>query len=364
MRSERRYLWVACGAVVLVALSLFLLPRLREEFAPEPRSALVAVEIEGSGVGEVGRVRIDSGQRFALRAVLVAMDRQGEPVYYTEAPALRIRGEEVDPSRCRAWDRAGEMAVLWFTVEGFRPFMELETVEELDDFRWEESFRPEWGRGWTISGSVAPRNSALARGFEAGQEIPFGTARYHVRIERYFRRGDPVPLARYRSPGAGQVSEGEEGPTSVVATLSGALRRVSAVFGLSHLEPAAGARPGLLSQLTRWYGDGLAFSRLLVLDGLLEDRHLTWSQLRWSSVDLALKPPWQAIGSGDLLRSGGRIVVLYADRGEEGRLDYDDLCFDLAESAAVRRLGEIFTGGGVLEWSDLDSEIDVEEEPA
>ena len=49
------------------------------------------------------------------------------------------------------------------------------------------------------------------------------------------------------------------------------------------------------------------------------------------------------------------MVVLYEDRGELGRLDYEDSCFDFFESAAVRRLGDVFAGGGVLDWADLDA---------
>ncbi len=362
MAPERRYLWLAIGVVTLISVGLLVVPRLREEFAPEPVSALVAVEIVGSGVAATGAVRVAAGERFLLHAVLVAADRKGEPVYYSPAPALRIAGEPVAPDRLRAWDRRGEIAVLWFTVEGFRPFARVETVERLADFRFEESFRPEWGRGWTIPGSVTPRNHALARGFEPDQDVPFGTARYHVRIEKYFRAGDPAPLARYRSPGAATVFDGEAGPTRVQASLPGALARVSTVFGTPQLEPAANAPPAVLRELSTWYARSLAFSRLLVLGGLLEDRGLAWSDLDWQSVEVDLEPVWGAagvegqIGAGDLLRSGERIVVLYEDRGDRGRLDYEDLCFDLVESAAVRRLSEVFSGGGVLEWADSASE--------
>ena len=318
MTSERRFLWLAVGVVVAVAMGLFLVPRLREELAPEPSSALVAVEVEGSGVAEVGRVDVESGQRFTLRAVLVAHDRQGEPFYYSEAPALRIDGRPVPADRLRAWDRGGEIAVLWFTVEGYRPFMRLEDAGELEGFRFEESFRPDWGRGWTIAGSVGPRNNALARGFESGQDAPFGTARYHVRIEKYFRAGDPAPLERYRSPGAAAVFAGAAGPTLVRSLLPDGLGRASAVFGTPQLEPVSTASPELLRQLTSWYEEGLAFSRPLLFGGLLEDRGMTWSQLEWAPVDLEESPRWGAIGSGDLLRSGERIVVLFRDAGVAG----------------------------------------------
>jgi hypothetical protein len=181
-----------------------------------------------------------------------------------------------------------------------------------------------------------------------------------VRIERYFRKGDPAPIARYRSPGAEALPAYAEGgaatsPSMVVATLPAGLDRVSAVFGLPHLEPAAGSPPELVAALRSWYRSSLGFSRLLVLDAQLNDRGLRWTDLEWAAVELAAAPVWGAIGPGDFLRSGERVVVLWADRGVDGRLDYDDLCFDLSESAAARRLGEIFTGGGILDWADLDT---------
>jgi hypothetical protein len=355
MTSERRHLWLAIGVVALVAIGLLVVPRLSEELAPEPHSALVAVEVEGNGVGEVGVVRLSSGQRFTLHAVLVASDRRGEPVYYTPAPALRIAGEPVDEARLRVWDRPGEIAVLWFTVEGFRPFMPVADLEALAGFRFEEAFRPEWGRGWTVPGSVTPRNPSLSRGFEDGQEVPFGTARYHVRVEKYFRAGDPAPLARFRSPGAADVLLGASGPTMVEVSLPDGLQRVSAVFGTPQLEPVGTPSSELRGELERWYEAGLAFSRLLVFAGLLEDRGLVSTRLAWSPLDLGAEPAWGVVGSGDLLRSGERMVVLYADAGVAGRVDYEDLCFDLAESAAVRRLGEVFSGGGVVEWADPDA---------
>ncbi len=360
MSSERRYLWIAVAVVVVVSLALFVVPKLREELAPEPHSALVGVEIAGSGVAEVGRIRLDPGTPFKLHAVLAAQGRDGELYYYTQATALRINGEDVPAERLRVWDRAGEIAVLWFTVEGYRPFMEIPDLTSLESFRFEESFRPEWGRGWVVTGSLSPGNNALARGFEPGEEIPFGTMRYHVRIEKYFRKGDPAPVARYRSPGADAVDTSGgtdwtvERPTRIVAALSGGLDRVSAVFGLPHLEPTVDAAGEVRTELRRWYLSSRSFTRLLVLGGLLEDRGLHWRDLSWEPVEPALEPSLGAIGPGDFLRSGERVVVFWKDAGVEGHLDYDDLCFDLAESAAVRRLGEIFTGGGVLDWSDLD----------
>ena len=63
--------------------------------------------------------------------------------------------------------------------------------------------------------------------------------------------------------------------------------------------------------------------------------------------------PWggEGMASGDLLRAGERLVVLYEDRGTFGVLDAADLCFDFFKGAAVRRLDEVFSGDGLLEWT-------------
>lgn len=354
MSPERRYLWVAVAVVVVATLVLVLTPRVREELAPEPRHALVAVSVGSSPVARVGRVELASGERFELHAVLVAETGDGETVYYTEAEGLEIDGETVPAGRLRRWDRPGRVVVLWFTVEGYRPFVEIESLEQLDDYRFEVAFRPDWGRGWTIAGSVTPRNHSLARGPLPEAELPFGTARYHVRIERYSRSGEPMPVARYSSPAGEAVIGGSSSPTRVVMRLPGALGRPSAVFGLPQLEPGGAAPRPLMRRLAEWYRGEIAFSRLLVLSGMLADRGLAWPDLDWAPLDLAEAPAFAAAGAGDLLRSGERIVVIYRDRGEEGRLDYEDLCIDFAESAAVRPLGEVFTGGGVVDWADLD----------
>ena len=352
--SERRYLWIAVGVVVAGALVLSFLPRVREELAPEPRSALVAVSVGDSPVARVGRVELTSDERFELHAVLVAQTRSGEAVYYTEADQLEIDGEAVPAENLRRWDRPGRLVVLWFTLEGYRPYVELESAEQLDEYRFEAAFRPEWGRGWTIAGSVTPRNRNLARDSGPEADLPFGTARYHVRIERYPIAGGTTPSDRYSSPAAEAVLDPGPSPTRVVMRLPGTLGRPSAVFGLPQLEPAGTTPRAVLARLADWYRDERAFSRLLMLNGMLADRGLAWSDLTWQPLDLAEGPRRESAGTGDLLRSGERIVVIYRDRGQPGRLDYDDLCFDFFENAAVRPLREVFTGGGVLDWADLE----------
>ena len=103
------------------------------------------------------------------------------------------------------------------------------------------------------------------------------------------------------------------------------------------------------------YARGLGFSRLLVLNRLLADHELTLPEVRWTKVEVPQGPEWATVGTGDLLRSGERVVVLFEDRGVSGRLDYEDLCFDFVENAAVRPLGDVFKSGGVVGWADLSA---------
>jgi len=343
------------AVVAVVVVLLFAVPKVRQELAPEPRSALVAVEIEGEHVARVGRIEIDAGREFTLHAVLVAETRGGETVYYTEASALEIGGQPVDAKRLHRWRDTEKTVVLWFTVEGYRPFAEPSSLGELDDYRWKEAFRPTWGRGWTAVGTVVPRNPNFARHPDGEAKMAVGNARYQVRIERYFRVGDPAPIGRYRSPGPDELAGDPGGVTSVVSRLPGSLSVASEAFGMAHLEPPADSPREVFQGVAELYSEGLVFSRLLLLGQLIAARGLDWSELDWQSIDIQQAPEWAKISAGDLLRSGERVVVLFEDRGVRGRLDYEDLCFDYVENAAVRSLGDVFKSGGVLDWADLDA---------
>jgi hypothetical protein len=351
--SERRYLWIAVGLVAAVLVSVLVVPKFREELAPTPYGALVAVEVEGSGVARVGQIDIAAGAGFRLHAVLLAEDRRGETVYYSEAPALEVAGVVVPEERLRRWGDTGRTIALWFTAEGYRPFVAPASVGELETFHWQEAFRPDWGRGWTVVGSVTPRNRNLARVSSGERELGFGTAWYQVRIERYFRAGDPAPIGRYESPGAEALPLDAQNVTRVVSRLPDGLGSASAVFGLPHLEPPAGSERPLVRAVAGLYRQGLAFSRVLLLDRVAAASDLSWSEIEWRPIDIVERPSWEMVGPGDLLRSGERVVILYEDRGASGVLDYEDLCFDYAENAAVRSLGEVFKSGGVLDWADL-----------
>ena len=78
---------------------------------------------------------------------------------------------------------------------------------------------------------------------------------------------------------------------------------------------------------------------------------MAWEDVPWTGVELDGSRQWPQ--PGDLLRAGPRLVMFLKDEGVEGWLDYDDLCLDFDRGAAIRRLGEIFTGQGVVEWARL-----------
>ncbi len=360
MSSDRRPLWVAIAVVAAALLLFFAIPKVQQRLRPRLLRALVAVQVESEPWARVGPIEIEAGQAFSLHAVLLAESRSGEMLYYTEAPALEIDGERIEPDRLRRWRWGDEVRVLWFTVEGFKPFVEPASMAELEQFHWQETFRPDWGFGWTVAGTVVPRNRNLSRAPQTGVEVPFGTALFHVRVEEYLRSGDPSPIARYRSPGAEELPDHPERLTRVVARLPDELATASEVFGQVHFEPVIGGPAEVLRGVSSLYSRGLGFSRLLVLDRLLAERSLELSELGWTTIEIQEGPSWGEIGAGDLLRSGERLVILFEDRGEPGRLDYEDLCFDFYENAAVRPLGEVFLAGGVVSWAKLAARREAE----
>lgn len=365
MSSERRTLWLVLGAVIVVVGALLLWPRVQEGLAPEPVRALVAIQPEGEAEAVVGTVELSAGTPFQLHAVLEAARRDGTTVYYTEAPALRLPDGPVPADRLLRWDRPQEIKVLWFTVEGAVPYLELEPDETLDRFRMGEFLRPDWPQAWSVPGNLDPANDdALVRA-GAQDDNPFGTQRYQVRVELYGPGSRLIPERRYSSQDASEVrtAEGtaaEDFPT-VVASLPGPLGAVSTLFGLTQIEQAPGSGPDGprgIRELTR---ARLAFSRVTVIGTLLSTAGTTVEALDWRLVSLDADLPWSdpgngAVAPGSLLRVGDRIVILYRDLGKSGVLDRQDQCFDYVRGTAVRALDDVFVGGGEVELASLDGE--------
>ena len=358
--TNRKLFWgVVVVALVVVAVVLAW-PGVEEELAPEPVRAFAAVEEEGSGVAKVGVVEMEVGTEFRVHAVLEARGRGGETVYYTEAARLVIGGEEVPAERIRRWERRATVRVLWFTVEGVVPYIELAEGQDLSRFRFEGFFRPEWGTDWSVAGELEPANDArLVREDRQGR-LPFGTQRYQARIEMYPLADDQVPRERFESAGPGEVMADPGAFPTAVVTLPGAAGPASAAFGLTGIEPQPGAGAEVQAELQRMTRERLAFGRLALLRVILDAAGRTFGggapgDLEWSLIDLDAGPPWgpDEVAAGDLLRVGERFVVLYRDEGSAGVLDRDDLCFDYARGSVVRPLSRVFGGGGEVQWARL-----------
>lgn len=356
MASSSNKAFIVIALVITVGvLAVLFQPAVKEQLAPELVAAWVGIEVNGSGVAEVGPVALAADTPFRLHAVVEARQRGGEPLYYTAAPALRFAGGEAVPAaRLRPWDRPRPARVRWFTVEGERPFVELDAQSGVADFTFQEFLRSDWPVSWSIPGDVdAANDNHLARDSPLERQL-FGTQRYHVRLELYDHDDDLIPKQVIRSWGVAEIkAEIARFPTVRLAA-PGRLGPASLVFGLSQLAPPAGAEGELLARVDELARHGLAFSRATVLRDQLAGAGRRYDELTWQRLDLASGAPWGTVAAGDLLRVADRVVVLYEDRGAAGVVDYGDLCFDFVQGAAVRSLSDIFTGGSqIVEWASL-----------
>ncbi|MEM7051824.1 MAG: hypothetical protein AAF604_19315 [Acidobacteriota bacterium] len=356
MKLERRIFWIVVAVVTLGVGILLFGPRVKESLAPELVAAWVAVEPPGTAMATVGRTEFPAGESFRLHAVLEARRRGGERLFYTTAPALTIDGEVVPAEAMRRWDRAPHVRVLWFTVEGVVPFLRLQPDQSLDRFRFASFFRPDWGFAWSQPGRLTPAHDARLARDDRRLRRPFGTQRYQVHIELRELPDDEVPTQRLVSWGAEDVMpQGDAFPSAVVG-LSGPAAAASRVFGLTQIESEPGVPEAVRSELAGRAGAGLLFTRVHLLAEILRQVGRAAEELDWQRVDLASGPPWGPAGvaPGDLLRVGDRFVVLYEDEGTVGQLDRSDLCFDYAQGASVRNLGDVFAElGGDVEWASL-----------
>jgi hypothetical protein len=362
MTSEQKIVWTVVVAVTLVVGLLLFAPKVAKVLAPQPAAAWVAVEAAGSGIATVGRVDLPAGTAFRLHAVLEARARGGETVYYTDAPALTVGGRAVPQEALRHWGRSQPVKVLWFTLEGIVPYLDLKPGDSLDRFHFESYFRPEWGTGWSVPGTLDPAFDDRLVAADRLPALPFGTQRYQVRIELYQSdlQRELVPQTRFSSPGPEAVTgDPAAAPTMVVAALPPPAGPASAVFGLTEIQPPPDAGKAVQQELLRRTRARLAFGRVVLLADLLDAAGRTWESLAWQPVDLRGEVAWggDGVATGDLVRVGDRVVVLDRDAGRAGVLDPDDLCFDYVRGAAVRPLGAVFAAPegepGQVEWARL-----------
>jgi|GEM_PF-639986 len=385
--SEKKVFWIIVAILVAAVAAFLLAPEVEERRQPTIQTAWVAIQPEGADVATVGRVDVEAGTPFTVHAVLEAETRDGERVFYTQAPGLVLGGEAVPAEAVRPWDRPGEVKILWFTVEGSQQVLDLAPGDTLERFRSLSFLRDDWPFTWSIPGRLEPANDDNLASDTADLERSFGTQRYQVRIEvvaRGEKGGELASDSRYASWGGEQLRDHVEEFPAVVASLPGGAGPASSVFGLTHIRPPAGVagaaaddageiRQGALEEgapegggdlwpgLVRLTENRVAFATLPLLREVLG--RAPEGGLPWNYVSLEGETRWgQDVHAGDVLRAGQRVVVLYADAAPgqagtaspeagNGVLDRDDLVFDFAFGAAVRPLSEVFEGeGGQVEW--------------
>jgi len=357
MTREQKVYWAVAALVSLLVGGFLLSGPVEQQLAPEPVAAWIALQSEGSEIAQTGRIEVSAGTGFQLHAVLEAKDWSGKTVYFTEADRLVIEGDEIPADLLRRWTRSEEPRILWFTVEGFSPFVAIEEVGGLEEFQFREVFRSDWARAWSIPGDLQPSAERQeVRDMVTG--LPrFGTQRFHLRIEMFGPKSSITPEVRLRSPEATDLPEKVDGFPTAIASLPGGLEIPSQVFGLSQIEVSPQVLGDAAGLLADWTRNRLAFSRLTVLREMLDRAGLTYEDLEWTDVDLEEGPAWspEAVEPGDFLRVGERIAILVADRGTPGVLDRSDLCFDFIKGARVRPIDEIFVGEGLVEWARQSS---------
>ncbi len=384
--SEKKIFWAIVAILVVAVAAVLLAPEVQERRQPEIQTAWVAIQPEGADAASVGRVDVEAGTSFTVHAVLEAETRDGQRIFYTEAPGLVLGGEEIPAEAIHRWDRPGEVKILWFTVEGSQPVLDLAPGDGLDRFRPLGFLRDDWPFAWSIPGRLEPANDDNLASEIAQLERPFGTQRYQVRVEVLKRGetgGELVSDSRYASWGGEQLLDHVEDFPTVVASLPGGAGPASSVFGLTQIRPPAGQvgatedageiRPEALEEdepedggdlwpgLVRLTENRVAFATLPLLREMLVETGE--GRLPWSYLSLEGEARWgEDVHPGDVLRAGQRVVVLYTDaapdqartarpEGGNGVLDRDDLVFDFAFGAAVRPLSEVFEAeGGRVEW--------------
>lgn len=362
--SANRIFLISILAVTLVAVAIFLQPSVEEKLAPVPEIAWVAIECGDDGLAVVGPIDIVLGEASCkLHAVLEARDRQDRPVYYTEAERLSFGGEEVDSEALRSWRRGRWVKIRWFTLEGDRPYVRLNSEDGIHGFRLEEFLRSDWPLAWSIPANIdAAHDNHLASDGKLEDQL-YGTQRFHVRVEIYRLEDDLIPMQVVRSWGIGDLKEQIASFPTLRILLPGALEPVSKVFGLTQLEAPADAERQLLEQIDELGRAGIAFSTASLVRDQLRSAGHSLDEMQWQTVDFAGEVPWGSYAdgrpaprAGDLMRVGDRIVILYDDHGIPGFLDYDDWCFDFVQGIAVRFLKDVFSGeGATVEWASLAS---------
>ena len=264
--STNRVFLICILLVALVTVGIFLQPNIEEQLAPEPEIAWVGIQCDPDGPAVVGPIqRRTDDVPCMLHAILEARNRNDEPVYYTEVERLSFGDVEVDPDRLRRWRRGRWIKARWFTLEGERPYVRLNSEDGITGFRPKEFFRSDWPLAWSIPASVdAANDNHLADGSVLERQL-FGTQRYHVRVEIYRFEDDLLPLQVVRSWGINDLKEHFDAFPTLEVTQPGPLEPATRVFGLTQLELPEDPSPELSEQIDELSQRQIAFSKLTLL---------------------------------------------------------------------------------------------------
>lgn len=359
MNADKKVLWVTTAVVVAAVIALMVSSGVEEKLAPRPVAAWLAIEAPGAGVAISEPLELAAGGSFTLHAVLEAKSLSGESVYYTEADALEIGGQRIPSDALRRWKRPETLRILWFTVEGISPYMELDTVTGPDSIPFQENYRSDWPMTWSIPGDLEPSSERLKPADERRLDSGFGTQRFHLRIEIFGPESQIVPRHRFSTSSATDVFSASPSFPRVTAALRGSLAGPSRLFGLTQiaLPDESASEAGAL--LDEWSRRLLVFSRATAVRSLLSDAGARYTDLDWAEIELTGALDWSQDGvlPGDMVRVGERLVFLFEDRGRQGVLDYGDLCFDFDKGANVRMLSDVFVGEGVVELARLPRDV-------
>ncbi len=350
-RESKRIWWIA-GVVLLAVVAFRFIPTIHNPLAPRPEAAYVTLRAAGDAVASDGKHELAAGRDFQLFAVVAAKTWTGSEVYFTDAPEVRLGGKEIPAQRLRRWPDGRIVRLRWFSVEGSTPYVNVKQAKDLDRFSLIETFHPEWGNGWSVKGVIDPTLVQLDPASPL-RPLPFGVQRYAVRVELFDAPGSLVPARRIESPGPSAFAGGEPNATRALAALPAPLALLSRSFGLTEIESAPDLPPALEKKIEEWKARGLVFARTRLLAEHVEDAGQSPAALVWRTLDLdKTHPVWgREAGPGDLLQVGSRVVVLYRDEGEPGRLDPRDLVFDLWKGLHIHRIADIFTSHDGLELS-------------
>jgi len=350
-RGARLVWWIA-GAILLGLVAYHFVPRMENPLAPTPAAAFVAVLPEGATVASDGAHRLETGHPFRLCAVLEAKRWNGEPIYYTDAPGLELRGSFIPPRQLRRWPADKIARVRWFTVEANRPFLRVDKAEDFDQLVLRESFHPEWGDSWSVDGVVDPRLAGVPADSQ-WRPLPFGIQRYEVRVELFADPAALIPEQRFTSSPPEAFLAGEPNGTLVEVRRPGALATLSANFGKTEVATADAPAAAVRARLEELTDRRLVFTAAELLAAHIDASGRRPEDLDWHVVEIGRgRLEWgRDVSAGDLLQAGDRIVALFDDQGEAGKLDPVDLVIDLDQGLHLRRLDQVFASSDGLELS-------------